>query len=94
MGILDYVNVVLTSDTNTLCAHRSLECNIRAGVAHTRIIEIEALATLFVSDPLQARVLGVLFQCSQCSEQDPDRMSPTDSVLCPLKVVREVMVGQ
>ena len=78
--------------TSSLCLIWS-ELDIRARIANARILDIEALAALFVPHPLDLCRPTLLLQLGQCAKENPDRMTAADRVLRPCKVFGEIAMS-
>lgn len=72
---------------------RALERDVRARIAHARVLDIHALAALLVPHPPEPERAPLLaLEHRQRAEQDADRVPPADGVLRALEVLREVLV--
>jgi hypothetical protein len=79
-------------DSPLNCPIRS-ELDICARIANARVPHIETLAALFIPHPLDLGRPTPLLQLSQRTEEDPDRMTAADRVLCPSEVLGEILVS-
>ena len=71
-----------------------LECNICAGVAHARIVDVLARTTLLVPDPLQVRRASLSLEDAQRTQEHADGVSATYRVLRAREVVGKVVMRQ
>ena len=62
-------------------------------IADARVPDIETLAALFISHPLDLGRPTLLLQLRQCTEEDPDGVTPTNCVLCLTEVIGEIGMG-
>ena len=85
-------NTCFTAQKCTLCFIQS-KLDIRTRIADARVPDIETLAALFISHPLDLSRPASLLQLRQCAKEDPDRVASTDCVLCLTEVIGKIEMG-
>jgi len=69
------------------------ELDICTRITNARILNIDTLAALLIPHPLDLDRLTSLLQLSQCTKEDPDRVTAADRVARPMDIFGEATVS-